>query len=99
MVRDRWKRWSLRSALFASVLVSLLAVVGAVYQTIGSRGESRAFRHPGQLVSVGKFRLNLYCAGHGSPTVVLESGWGDSLDSLSRVQPEISRFARVCSYD
>jgi pimeloyl-ACP methyl ester carboxylesterase len=51
------------------------------------------------LFSAGEFRLNLYCTGHGSPTVVLEAGLADSLASWRDVQPEIARFTRVCSYD
>jgi len=66
---------------------------------IASRLDARRFHHAGQLVSAGRFRLNVYCIGQGSPTVVLEAGLADSLDSWSRVQPEIARFSRVCSYD
>jgi hypothetical protein len=35
------------------------------------------YAQAGQLVDVGGFRLNLYCMGSGSPTVVFDSGWGD----------------------
>ena len=99
MVASSGKLWSLRIILFASVLLSLLGIAGASYQAIASRADAQRFRHPGQLVSVGRFRLNVYCTGQRSPTVVLEAGLADSLDSWRRVQPEISRFARVCSYD
>jgi hypothetical protein len=53
----------------------------------------------GQLVSVNGFRLNLYCMGSGSPTVVFDSGWGDWAPAWSKVQPEIAKWARACSYD
>jgi hypothetical protein len=33
------------------------------------------YTQPGQLVTVNGFRLNLYCMGSGSPTVVFDSGW------------------------
>src|SRR5947208_204038 len=99
MASSRGKLWSLRIVLFASVLLSLLGIAGASYEAIASRTDAQRFRHAGQLVSVGKFQLNLYCTGQGSPTVVLEAGLADSLDSWSRVQPEIARFARVCSCD
>jgi pimeloyl-ACP methyl ester carboxylesterase len=79
--------------------LSLLAIAGASYQAIASRAEAQRFHHPGQLVTIGKFRLNVFCTGEGSPTVVLEAGLADSLDSWRRVQPEIARFARVCSSD
>ncbi|MGI8746474.1 MAG: alpha/beta fold hydrolase [Bryobacteraceae bacterium] len=88
-----------RILLFASLLVVLLALTGASYEALASRVDNQRFYRPGRLVDVGEFRLNLYCAGQGSPTVVLEVGLADSLDSWSRVQPEIARFARVCSYD
>jgi len=44
-------------------------------------------------------RLNLYCTGRGSPTVILEAGLADSLDTWKGLQPDIARFARVCFYD
>jgi len=43
--------------------------------------------------------MNIDCSGQGSPTVILESGSGcPSIDWLM-VQPEVAKFARVCSYD
>ena len=89
----------LRIVLIAITLLTLLAIAGACYQFIESRADAQRLYRPGRLVSAGTFRLNVYCTGRGSPTVVLEAGLADSLDSWSRVQPEIARFARVCSYD
>src|SRR5437588_13129442 len=37
--------------------------------------------------------------GSGSPTVVFDSGWEDWAPAWSKVQPEIAKFAHVCSYD
>lgn len=49
-------------------------------------------------VSVGSYRLFLNCTGSGpGPTVVLIAS-GDA-GQWSKVQPEVSKFARVCSYD
>src|SRR5438045_2368443 len=56
------------------------------------------YARPGQLVDVGGFRLNLYCVGSGSPTVVFDSGW-DWAPAWSKVQPEIAKWTRACSYD
>lgn len=39
------------------------------------------------------------CSGTGSPTVVIESGWGGSSATWGWVQPEVSRVTRVCTYD
>src|SRR5438874_11854992 len=57
------------------------------------------YAQPGQLVDAGGFRLNLYCMGSGSPTVVFDSGWGDWAPAWSKVQPEIAKWTRACSYD
>lgn len=54
---------------------------------------------PGRLVDVGGFRLHVNCQGSGAPTIVLDAALGGSSVSWSLVQPEIARFARVCSYD
>lgn len=79
--------------------MALLASAGALYQALASRADARRFPHPGRLVGVGASRLNVYCTGQGGPTVILEAGLGDGLDSWRRVQPEIAQFTRVCSYD
>ena len=57
------------------------------------------YARPGQLVDAGGFRLNLYCMGSGSPTVVFDSGWGDWAPAWSKVQPQIAKWTRACSYD
>ena len=54
---------------------------------------------PGTLVGVGLHRLHIHCTGRGSPTVVFESGLGGTSLDWVRVQPEVSRFTRACSYD
>ena len=51
----------------------------------------------GKLVDVGGYRVHLYCTGTGSPTVVIV-GAGYSFD-WGLVQPEVSKFTQVCSYD
>jgi pimeloyl-ACP methyl ester carboxylesterase len=43
--------------------------------------------------------MDLYCTGHGSPTIVLSSGLGDDFTIWRNVQPVLSRQTRVCSYD
>jgi pimeloyl-ACP methyl ester carboxylesterase len=57
---------------------------------------------PGKLVDVGGWRLHLNCTGSNKgrgPTVVLEAGAGDFSFDWSLVQPGVSSFTRVCSYD
>ena len=57
------------------------------------------YAHPGQLVLVDGARLNLYCMGSGSPTVVFDSGWEDWAPAWATVQPQIAKWTRACSYD
>ncbi|MDQ2973902.1 MAG: alpha/beta hydrolase [Acidobacteriota bacterium] len=54
---------------------------------------------PGKLVDVGGYRLHLNCTGKSGPTTVLIAGAGDFSFDWGLVQPDISRFARACSYD
>lgn len=51
------------------------------------------------MVDVGGFRLHIKCTGTGSPTVVVEAGWGDSSASWGWVQPEVAEVTRICTYD
>jgi pimeloyl-ACP methyl ester carboxylesterase len=73
------------------LLVVLSGASGAQADTV--------YAHPGQLVSVGTHRLNLYCMGTGSPAVVFDSGWEDWSPAWSVVQPRVAAFTRVCAYD
>ncbi len=44
-------------------------------------------------------RLAFRCTGSGSPTVILEGGWGASSLAWSKVQRLVTPLTRVCSYD
>jgi pimeloyl-ACP methyl ester carboxylesterase len=58
-----------------------------------------AYPPTGALVDIGGYKLHINATGKGSPTVVLIAGAGDFSFDWSLVQPEVSRFARVASYD
>jgi pimeloyl-ACP methyl ester carboxylesterase len=82
-----------------AMLISTVAVAGQQVATSGSAPPDIVYEHAGQLVDAGGFRLNLYCMGSGSPTVVFDSGWGDWAPVWSKVQPEVAKWTRACSYD
>jgi pimeloyl-ACP methyl ester carboxylesterase len=84
--------------VFLGALAALLAL-GVLYQRAGLRRERQRFAPPGLLIDVGGHRLHATCVGRGSPAVLLESGIAASSLSWAVVQPEIAKFARVCSYD
>lgn len=59
-----------------------------------------AYTQPQNMVEVAPGRkLNLYCIGTGSPTVVFEAGQGVPIAVWGYVQPEVAKTVRACSYD
>lgn len=92
-------RWLRKIALTMFVTVILLALAGASYEAVESGLDARHFPESGRLVDVGGYRLLLNCTGVGSPTVVLEAGFGDVSVEWRAVQPQVEKFSRVCSYD
>jgi pimeloyl-ACP methyl ester carboxylesterase len=80
-------------------LAVVLALGGALYQTVSVRREARRFPPPGTLVDVGGRRLHLQCAGEGSPIVIFESsGFGTSM-SFEAVRADLTGRTRTCAYD
>jgi pimeloyl-ACP methyl ester carboxylesterase len=80
-------------------LLVVLALAGALYQTLASRHDRSKHPPPGSLVDVGSYRLHIYCLGAGSPTVVLEAAQGGDWLEWSLVQDGIAEFSQVCAYD
>jgi pimeloyl-ACP methyl ester carboxylesterase len=91
--------WVMIIGLSSVCGVLVLASAGAAYQWIAHNRDLRQNPRPGQLVDVGGYRMHLYCLGQGSPTVVFDSGLGDTWLAWHKVQPPIAQFTRVCSYD
>jgi pimeloyl-ACP methyl ester carboxylesterase len=50
-------------------------------------------------IDIGDRNLFLRCIGSGSPTIILEAGYGDDGTMWAPVQLRASTFTRVCSYD
>jgi pimeloyl-ACP methyl ester carboxylesterase len=57
------------------------------------------YAKPGKLVDIGGRKLNERCTGSGPTTVILESGGVADSMAWHKVQPQVAKFARVCSYD
>jgi pimeloyl-ACP methyl ester carboxylesterase len=81
------------------VALLVLAVSGAIYQTIATERAERAYPPPGEMVDVGGYSLHINCVGRGSPTVVLDAGTGEMSANWVLVQREVSNTTRVCAYD
>jgi len=59
-----------------------------------------AYTKPQKLVTIeSSRRLNIYCTGRGSPTVIFDSGLGDGTRTWGLIQPAVAEHTRACSYD
>jgi pimeloyl-ACP methyl ester carboxylesterase len=83
-------------ALSAAIAASLLLTVGA--HAAPPAGQD-AFAIGQVKVDVGGRKLNMYCAGKGSPTVVFEADGGRAGWDWSAVMPEVAKRTRACVYD
>lgn len=91
--------WIVRGLMTILALLLLAALAGATYENVMASEDATRYPPPGRLVDVGGHRLHLHCMGEGSPTVVLEAGWGGFSIDWSLVQPTLAKRARVCAYD
>jgi pimeloyl-ACP methyl ester carboxylesterase len=76
--------------------------MGFIFETVASKSDLDRYPPSGVLIDIGGFRLHLYCAGQreaDQPLIVIEAGSGSSSQDWVLVQPEIAKFARVCTYD
>ncbi|MCZ8520293.1 MULTISPECIES: alpha/beta fold hydrolase [Paenibacillus] len=84
-----------------AVLSILLAILisGSTYEWSAAKRARENFPPPGKLVDAGGFRLHLHKLGSGSPTILLESGSGESSLSWREIPEKLSSFATVVAYD
>ncbi len=91
--------WVRRIFFGAILLIVVLAMAGFLYENVSEARDRRFNAMQGKMVDVNGLRMHIDCVGDAGPTVVLDSGLGDTYMSWRKVQPEIAKFARVCSYD
>jgi len=90
--------------LSVGVLVLVLVLVGAAFQSVSTNRDSRRLVAPGRMIDMGGYQLHLECKGTSAGTadditVILESGLGSTTSSWARIQDQVARSTRVCSYD
>ena len=88
-----------RGLLALVILVIVLPILGFTYETLMAPGDSARFPMQGERVDIGGYSLHLYCIGEGSPTLILEAGFGAWSTDWAVVQPDLSGMTRTCSYD
>jgi pimeloyl-ACP methyl ester carboxylesterase len=86
-----------RRPLFGALIVLACTAAGAA--ATASDADVSRYLHAQRLVDVGGRRINLYCTGSGSPTVVLDTDGDDGTPAWRFVQPALAKRTRVCSYD
>jgi pimeloyl-ACP methyl ester carboxylesterase len=78
----------------------ILLLALALSSSIALAGEpGDVFAQPHRLVDIGGRKLNLFCSGSGSPTVVFESPSGAGGWAWWEVQPRVAARTRACVYD
>lgn len=80
-------------------ILPALAISLACASAFAQATPDAMYTRPGKLIPAGTHRLNFYCIGSGSPTVVMEGGFGDWSPVYSGLQDRVAKFTRVCSYD
>lgn len=83
------------------IIISLI-LIGFVYEKIAEYVDLKTISPPGRIIKVNGRKIHIYCMGenkNGNPTVILEAGAGNFYTSWKKVQPELSKETRACSYD
>jgi pimeloyl-ACP methyl ester carboxylesterase len=91
--------WLRRVTILLLGLILVLAFAGFLYENVSEARDRRFNPMSGRMVDVGGYKMHIDCSGEAGPAVILESGLGDTYLSWRKVQPQIAKFARVCSYD
>ena len=85
------------SARLAALAAAILLTAGGAHAAPPAGQDALA---GGQVkVDVGGRKLNMYCGGKGSPTVLFEADGGRAGWDWSAVLPEVAKRTRACVYD
>lgn len=98
-IKQRLFRLLAIGSLFLAGLLLNGLLYGLSFQAIASAVDAAHYAAPGKLVDIGGYKLHINFTGTGSPTVILDAGLGGTSLDWSKVQPALTRFTRVCSYD
>jgi len=96
-----WRKVTERIVLSLVIVVAAAVAFSSAYNAIAMQIFWARHPAPGSFYQVNGHKMHLYCTGTGSPTIVLEAGWGVSSPVLGwgDFQPDVAKITRVCSYD
>ena len=87
-------------ALWFLLIVAALIAVGMVYETLGSRRDTRLYAGEGRWIAIGRgSRLYVLEAGSGEPTVLFEAGIGATNLNWRHIQQSVAQFTSTAAYD
>jgi len=75
------------------IVTALLALLGLSACSPGST------REIDEMVNIGTHSLHIRCTGRGRPTVVIDTGVGDTSERWQPFQTQVAQVTRVCTYD
>ena len=96
---SKGRRITERVLLYFAVFICAFLACTTLYNAAALRYYRAIYPPPGKIYRVNGYDMHLYCTGEGSPTLILEAGWGSNSAAWAKVQPELSKVTRVCSYD
>jgi pimeloyl-ACP methyl ester carboxylesterase len=97
--RRRARRVTTYFVLGLGAFLGAFMVAGTAWNVIAHDRFVAAHPAPGQLYEVKGYKMHLWCMGAGSPTILIDAGLGGNSGNWQRVQPELAKMTRVCSYD
>ena len=98
-IRRHLHSWTRAWLLYPLISIYAASALGGGYQTIRESMERRLWEQSGSLVDVGGHRLYLSCSGNGGPTVIFESGLGETSAYWDGIATAVSTDTKVCIYD
>ena len=89
--------WGIASSIVAAAVAAQSAPAAAAQVPAEMAAQ---YVQPHERVGIGGSRkINLFCIGEGSPTVLFDSGLSDWSSIWALVQPGVAKRAKACGYD
>ena len=86
--------------IYANALILTFLAANSLAAPAPPPTDQSEYAHPHQLIDVGGGRrMNLYCIGSGSPTVIFDSPSGSAGWDWLFVHPKVAKQTRACVYD
>ena len=78
---------------------SVMAILATAVFVSSQQARAQTPAMTGKLLDIGGRRLHVDCRGNAQPTVIIENGGGAFSVDWALVQPAVSEFTRICTYD